>query len=240
MKRFVPWAIIVILYGGCATQAAAPAGAPVAGHAFTGEVWVWDTEAGTVTLRQGMGFIRVKVAPDQLVGLQPHQTATVRGELAPPAEIPTMLMPARPMVAVPRGPIDEAEATGTVVAIDRSGRLTIDSPQGRLTVWVASGAEQRFPPGRRVRVRTAVQRVDMVDAGGAPATPEPSALPEGTASASAPGDYGVVTGPVTRVDPPGTLTVQSPTGPVTVAVPGAAGYRVAEHVRVRTSVHPAP
>src|SRR4051812_16013146 len=61
-----------------------PTGPPAAGPAYTGEVWTWDEQDSTVTLRRGAENIRVKVTPDQLRGLELHQKATVRGELAPP------------------------------------------------------------------------------------------------------------------------------------------------------------
>ena len=46
--------------------------------------------------------------------------------------------------------------------VDSVGRLSISSPRGPLHVWGASGVDQRFKPGQNVRVKVAVQAVDMV------------------------------------------------------------------------------
>src|SRR5687768_3944742 len=171
---------VSVLVSGCATtQRPQPAGT-----AYTGEVWTWDEQESTVTLRRGTEDIRVKVTPDQIRGLELHQKATVRGELAPPMEIARVITPAMPVRAVPRGSVDQQTVNGVVTAADPRGRLSIQSDKGPLHVWAASGAEQRFQPGAKVKVDMAVQPVDMVPAGaGATTDPAASASPP-----SQPGD----------------------------------------------------
>ena len=128
-----------VLVSGCASTRPQPAGT-----AYTGDVWTWDEQESTVTLRRGTEDIRVKVTPDQIRGLELHQRATVRGELAPPMEIARVVTPAMPVRAVPRGAVDQQTVNGVVTAADPRGRLSIQSDKGPLHVWAASGAEQRF------------------------------------------------------------------------------------------------
>ncbi|HEY7516965.1 MAG TPA: hypothetical protein VIE36_01645 [Methylomirabilota bacterium] len=222
-----------VLVSGCATQSARP---QPAGTAYTGEVWTWDEQESTVTLRRGAETIRVKVTPDQIRGLELHRTATVRGELAPPMEIPRVITPAMPVRAVPRGPVDEQTVNGVVTASDPRGRLSIESDRGPLHVWAAAGADQRFQPGAKVRVEMAVQPVDMIPAG-AGATVDPAASPS---PPSEPGDHAVVTGRIMGVSKNGTLVVESPTGPVQVWVADSSKYRVEQPVQIRTSVSKLP
>lgn len=235
MKITAKWLVLALFLAGCAAGAVQQA----PGRAFRGEVWTWDKETNTVTLLQGTQLVRVQVTPEQLIGLQPHQVATVRGELAPPAEIPVVLVPAPPMVAVPTGPMDQTEVMGTVAAVDPNGRISVSSPRGRVDAWVAAGAAERFPPGSQARVRMTVQRLAMVaatpPAAGAPAPgSEPAAMAGGE-----PGDYSTITGRILRIDPTGVIAVESPRGPIDVLVPDGARYQVGENVQVRTSVHPA-
>src|SRR5687768_4480585 len=70
MKRVAAAALTAsLLAAGCATQSASRA----PGTTFTGEVWTWDENESTVTLRDGMEQVRVKVTPDQIRGLRLHQ-----------------------------------------------------------------------------------------------------------------------------------------------------------------------
>lgn len=223
---------VVLLLAGCATRGGSRAQAP--GTAYTGEVWTWDENESTVTLRRGTEDIRVKVMPDQMRGLQLHQTATIRGELAPPMEIPRIITPAMPVRAVARGPVDQHVVNGIVTAADPGGRVSIDSERGPLHLWAASGAEQRFPPGAKVRVDIAVQPVDMMPAG----APDPAASPP--APPGQPGDHAVVTGRIMGISRNGTLVVESPTGPVQVWVPDSSKYRVEQPVQIRTLVSTTP
>lgn len=232
MKKTAMWLALAVTLAGCAagTVQQAP------GRAFTGEVWTWDQENNTVTLRQGTELVRVKVTPDQLIGLRPSQVATVRGELAPPAEIPVVLVPAPPMIAVPSGPVDQTEVMGRVAALDPNGRISVRSSRGLVDAWVATGAAERFPPGSPVRVRTTVQRLAMVAASAAPAAGAASPPSEPAALAGEPGDYSTITGRVLRVEPTGVIAVESPRGPINLMVPDSSRYRVGDSVQVRTSV----
>jgi hypothetical protein len=238
MKTLTVLATALAILSGCAAQTSSRP--PATGTVYTGEVWTWDENESTVTLRQGVEDIRVKVTPDQMRGLELHRTATVRGELAPPMEIPRIITPAMRVRAVPRGPIDQHIVNGVVTAADPRGRPSIDSERGPLHVWAATGAEQRFQPGARVRVDMSVQPVDMVPVGpsasGHPAT-EPAASPTAPAQ---PGDFAVVTGRIMGVAKSGTLVVESPTGPVQVWVPDSSKYRVEQPVQIRTLVSAAP
>lgn len=222
---------VLLFVSGCATARSQPTGT-----AYTGEVWTWDEQESTVTLRRGAEDIRVKVTPDQLRGLELHQKATVRGELAPPMEIPRVITPAMALRAVPRGPVDQQTVNGIITAADPRGRLSIESDRGPLHVWAAPGADQRFPSGAKVTVEMAVQPVDMVPVGaGAPAT-DPAASP----SSSQPGDHATVTGRVMGISKNGTLVIESPTGPVQVWVADSSKYRVEQPVQVQTSVSKQP
>jgi hypothetical protein len=226
-------AALALVLAGCATQAPPPKAAE--GTTFTGQVWTWDEADSTITLRRGTEDIRVKVTPDQLRGLQLHQTVTVRGQLAPPKEIERIVTPAKPLQAVPRGPVEQHALDGTVTAADPRGRLSIQTDRGPLHVWAAAGADQRFQPGAKVRVDIVVQPVDMVPAaaGTSPATMQPAASPAPT---DRPGDYAVITGRVMGVERTGTLIVESPTGPVQVWVPDSGKFGVEQPVQVRTFV----
>jgi hypothetical protein len=222
--------LVLLPLAGCASRTASSAQAPA--DTFTGEVWTWDERENTVTLRQGGQTFRVKTTPEQIKGLQLHQTATIRGQVAPPAELPRTMTPAVPMTAVPRGAVDQQTVTGKVTAVDPNGRLSIDSERGPLHVWAASGASDRFAAGDRVQVLMAVQAVDMVPAGraGAASSTDPSA-----SMSSQPGDSAVVTGRVMGVDR-GIIVVESPSGPIQVWVGESPRYQVSQSVQVRTNV----
>jgi hypothetical protein len=225
ITRFALASLVVVPLVGCASQTASQA----PGDRFTGEVWTWDERENTVTLRQGAQDVRIKTTPDQIRGLQLHQIATIRGQVAPPAEITTTITPPAQMSAVPRGPVNQQTVTGTVTAVDPSDRLSIDSERGPLHVWAAAGANQRFAVGDRVQVVMAVQQVDMVPAAaGRPSDPS-------APMAGQPGDSAIVTGRVMGADR-GILVVESPSGPIQVWVGEAPGYTVSQPVQVRTNV----
>jgi outer membrane lipoprotein SlyB len=223
--------LVVLPFFGCATTQTA---SQAPGDKFTGEVWTWDERENTVTLRQGAQDVRIKTTPDQMRGLQLHQTATIRGQVAPPADIVSTITPAGPMSAVPRGPVAQQTVSGTVTAVDPSGRLSIDSDRGPLHVWAAAGAHQRFAVGDRVQVLMAVQPVDMVPA--AAGRPTTAADPSASLSVSSqPGDSAVVTGRVMGSDR-GILVVESPSGPIQVWVGDSPRYTLSQPVQVRTNV----
>jgi len=223
--------LVLVPLVGCASPTRSASQAPA--DTFTGEIWTWDERENTVTLRRGAQDIRVKTTPDQMRGLVLHQTATIRGQIAPPADLASTITPPVAMTAVPRGPVDQQTISGTVTAVDPSGRLSINTERGPLHVWAAAGANQRFAPGDRVQVVMFVQPVDMVPAtGGAPAAlpADPSA-----STSSQPGDSAVVTGRVMGVDR-GVIVVESPTGPIQVWVGDAPRYTVSQPVQVHTRV----
>lgn len=240
MKRFSTFLTISVFVAGvlavgCATTTAAPPGTT----AFSGEVWTWDEQENTITLRQGARDFRVNVTPDQFIGLVLHSNRTIYGTLAPPKPLPTVLVNA-PSTVVPRGAADEMEAMGTIATVDPAGKLVVNTPQGALQVWRADGGVP-FAPGGNVRVRMRVQPLDvvLVQPGQTVASAPAPAMDPAASPRTEPGDYAVVMGPVLAVDPSGSLTVQSARGPVTVRVPNASRYKVGDTVEVRTSVHPA-
>lgn len=200
--------------------------------AFTGEVWTWDEQASTVTLRQNTRTFAVKVTPDQLAGLRLHQIATVRGELAL-ADIEQGVVP--PGWLTPRAEADRTETTGTVAAVDPSGTVSVRTPEGELRFWIAQPGRLPFQPGENVRAWIRVQALDVVPAPPReePASDEPAASPT-----TEPGEYALFRGRVTAADPAGRLTVESSRGPVTVAVPAVGRYRVGDWVEVSTTVRP--
>jgi hypothetical protein len=230
MSRLALVSLVLLPLVGCASRTL-PA-APTAGDTFTGEVWTWDERENTVTLRRGAETIRVKTTPEQIRGLQLHQTATIRGQAAPPAELPTTITPAAALTPVPKGPVDQQMVKGTVTAVDPSGRLSIDSERGPLHVWAASGANQRFATGDKVQVMMSAQAVDMVPASGGRA---PSATDPSASMSSQPGDSAVVTGRVIGVDR-GIIVVESPSGPIQVWVGDSPRYAVSQSIQVRTNV----
>jgi hypothetical protein len=219
-------------------------GVPVASTAaatevFSGQVWTWDEQLNTITLRRGVETIRVKVGPDQFFGLQLHQNATIRGTLAPPADIERVILPPpHDYTAIPTGPVHQAELTGRVTGVSASGVASVDTARGPLQVWVTPDTD-RFRAGSAVRLRVAVQPVQLVArpeaASGAPPAPELTPV-----LSDEPGDYAVVTGQILRTDPVGMITVESPRGPIALWLSDVSRYRVAEPVHVWTSVHPAP
>jgi len=151
-----------------------------------------------------------------------------------------ILPPPHDYTAVPTGPIHHAELTGKVTGVSANGIASIDTNRGPLQVWVTPETS-RFRAGSTVRLRVAVQSVELVPrpetAGGALAAPAPELTP---ILSSEPGDYAVVTGRVLRLDPVGALTVESPRGPIALWLSDVGRYRVAESVQVWTSVHPVP
>jgi hypothetical protein len=240
MKAFSTFLALLVfvaatLAAGCATTTTVPGAT-----AFTGEVWTWDEQENTVTLRQGARDIRVQVTPDQFIGLQLHSTRTIRGTLAPPKALPVILVEGASTV-VPRGAADEMQVVGTIASVDPAGKLVVNTPQGAVQVWRATSGLP-FSPGGNVRVHMRVQPLDVVLVKPGAATisaPAPTALDPSASPRTEPGDYAILMGRVMGVDPSGSITVESARGPVMVRVPNAGRYKVNDTVEVRTSVHPA-
>jgi hypothetical protein len=232
MKTLTTAWLIVMVLAGCATPRAATTPTRPTATTFTGEVWTWDQPAGTITLRQSGGqIIRVKAPPDQFDGLRLHQTVTIQGELAGPAEIERVMLP--PGTLVPRGQADEMEVTGTIARVDPAGKAAINSARGPVEVWVAMPTTA-LRPGEEVRVRMQVQPLQVQRA--SPGEVPPAMPPPAPAIGDQPGDYATVRGPLRAVDPAGRLTVDSPRGPIQVLVPRPDRYAVGEFVEVRTAV----
>jgi hypothetical protein len=210
----------------------APAPPTAAGpvRAYTGEVWVWDEQTSTVTLRLATNeIVRIKVSPDQLRGLRQNQTATVRGVPTGPAEIQHSVVQLAMMA--PRGPADTADVTGTVAALDPAGRVTVSAPDGPVEVWVQPPASA-YRVGDRVRVRMSVQALEITPIKPGDTVPVAQAAP-----GPEPGDYATIRSRITGTRP-GRLVVESPRGPVVVVAPAGDRYAAGGAVELRTSVHP--
>jgi hypothetical protein len=221
---------------GCASTATVPGAT-----AFTGEVWTWDEQDNTITLRQASRDVRIQVTPDQLIGLQLHSTRTIYGTLAPPKALPVVMIEG-PSTVVANGPADEMQVVGTVSVVDPAGKLVVNTPQGAVQIWKATNGVT-FAQGNNVRVHMRVQPMNVVllptSQGGPASAPPPTPLTPSASPRTEVGDYAIVMGRVVAVDPSGAITVESVRGPVTVRVPNASRYKVNETVEVRTSVHPA-
>jgi hypothetical protein len=203
---------------------------------YTGMVWTWDAERNIVTLNDAGRQFRVLVTPEQIRTLRLHENATVTGQLLGPDLLETVLLPTAPMAAMPNGPASRAEITGQISGIEANDVAAVDSARGPLRVWLADGGATRFATGRPVKVDVSVQPVRMVPiagSGGQASGPtiEPTSPP-------VPGDQAVVVGRILSITPTGTMTVDSPRGPVTVWVPDAANFRMGDFVQVRTVVSP--
>jgi len=224
---------IALLLAGCAT---APAPLP-GSQTYVGEVRNWNSKNNTVTLFQPTGLVHLKVTPDQLVGLQLNQTARMQGVRIEPADL-LVLVPAGPVTPVPKGAAEILELNGTVTSVDPGGLLTVNTDRGPLRILAASGADQRFTQSSPVIVRVSVQPMDLVAApapGQAAALPSPMPVGDSASPASEPGDHAVSTGRVLNLGPRGALVVESPSGPIQVAVADPARYKVGDVVQVRTT-----
>ena len=210
------------------------AGVPATGT-YEGRVWTWDSARNIVTLNDAGRSFRVLVTSDQIARLDHLQWATVRGTLLGPDPIDTVLLPAQPMTALASGPAANAEITGQIASIDTNGVATVDSARGPLRVWLAENPQARFQQGRPVKVVVNVQPVRMVAVSGAGGQ---ASVPTMTPAPPMGGDSASIVGRILSVSPTGTLTVESPRGPVNVWVPDAASFRVNDFVQLQTIVQP--
>ena len=208
-------------------------GQPPATGKFSGMAWTWDSERNIVTLYDAGRQFRVQTTPDQIARLNHHQQVTVTGTLLGPEPIETVLLPTQPMTAVASGAPARAEVSGQIKSIDTRGIATIDTARGPLTVWVAEGAQNRFSSGKPVKVIVNVQPVRMVAVSGAGGQASGPTL---AAPAPIPGDQAVVVGRVLAVNPNGSLTVESPRGPISVWVSDASSFKIGDFVQVQTVV----
>jgi hypothetical protein len=251
MKRAALVMTALVLFGSAMTAAAqttvivpAPAPAVVSTPApvavapapgtFSGEAWTWDSARNIVTLFDAGRQFRVLVTPDQIARLNHHAWVTVKGTLVGPDSIDTVIVPTQPLVAQPAGASTTAQIAGSVAAIDTNGVATVETSRGPLRVWLADGGAARFATGRPVMVQVTVQPVRMVAvAGGGGLASGPTLV------APVPGDAATVTGRVLAISPTGSLTVESPRGPINVWVSNAASFKVGDFVQVQTVVQPA-
>lgn len=135
-----------------------PAGFVPTGSAETAEI------TGTVGRRTEAGILVIQTerGPVEVWGGQPAafkagDAVRVRVEVQPLAPVPAgQPAPAAPEPAPPPGGASEyATVRGPVLAVDPSGRLTVESPRGPVTVVVPT--PPRYQLGQRVEVRTVVQ-----------------------------------------------------------------------------------
>jgi hypothetical protein len=235
MKTAVMLVTVLVLVGCALTveaQTVVVGQAPATGK-YSGMAWTWDSARSIVTLYDAGKQFRVQTTPDQIARLNHHQWVTVSGTLLGPEPIETVLLPSQPMTALANGPAVNTEVSGTMSAIDANGIATIDSARGPLRVWVAEGAQSRFSSGAPVKVIVNVQPVRMVAVAG---TGGQASGPTLAAPAPIPGDQAVVVGRILAVNPNGTLSVESPRGPVSVWVPDAANFKVGDFIQLQTVV----
>jgi len=234
--------VVAVVLAGCASSSSTSA---TGRQSFRGEVWTWDTEDSTVTMRLDDGRqVRIQTSPDEIRTLQLHQYTRVNGTLAPPKDLVVVLGPSGPYTTVAKGQAETLALRGTVRSIEPTGQLVIDTERGPFRVWAAAGANQRFKVGEPVALTGSIQPVDLVTA---PATvpanaviaPTPSPVDLSASPSSEPGDHAIVTGHVLGYDPRGLLIVESPTGPIQLITSGATTYRVGDAVQVRTTVRSA-
>jgi hypothetical protein len=219
--------VVTVLALIAAVASAAPA-------TYSGEVWTWDSGRSIVTLYDAGRQFRVQVTPDQIARLQLHGYATVTGVLLGPDPIETVLVPLRPMALVPSGAATTVEVTGRITALEQNDVATIESARGPLRVWLADGAPSRFAVGRSVTMSVRVQPVRVVAVSEGGTAPGPTII----APVPAAGDQSLVTGRILSVSPAGTLTVESPRGPISVWVPDVSNFRAGDVVQVHTFVQP--
>ena len=228
MKTFQLLLALAILVGSTTTTVAQSPGT-----LYRGEVWTWDERDSTVMLRDGARMLRVQIPLDDVRRLKMHEITTVRGQLLGPKPIEQVIVPGPALAAVPRGAIARSETTGRVVALDSSGLMTVDTSQGRVTIWTNNPSVVPVAPGSVIRLRSTVQGADIVPqaslVGADAQQPAASVMTE-------PGDYAVVTGRVVSVDPRGLLTVESPRGPITVWLQEVTLYQLGAAVQVGTFV----
>lgn len=238
MKRVVLLVTVAVLLGCALTVSAQTVIVTQPGPTgkFSGMAWTWDSARSIVTLHDGVNQFRVQTTPDTISRLNHHQWVTVTGTLLGPEPIETVLLPAQPMAAIPNGPAASAEVTGQIAAIDPSGVASIQSARGPLRVWLADNAQSRFQAGAPVKLIINVQPVRMVAVSGAGGQASGPTL---AAPAPLPGDQAVVVGRILAVNQAGTLTIESPRGPINIWVPDANAFKVGDFVQVQTVVQPA-
>src|SRR5207249_11299507 len=89
-------------------------------------------------------------------------TVTVRGQRLGPKPIQQVVMPGPAVTMVPRGPVVDSQTTGRIASLDPGGVVALDTPQGRLTVWVTQPDTARYSAGKDARVSVSVQAADIV------------------------------------------------------------------------------
>lgn len=108
-----------------------------------GTLRVWTATPGEARFASGAPVrVRISVQPVDMVP---------RGRVLANAPEPA---PSEPAASVPSEAGDYATLTGRLVAVDRTGALTVESPRGPVTVWVPDVS--RYESGRTVQVRTSI------------------------------------------------------------------------------------
>lgn len=213
----------------CAGPSRPPAAITYDGPRFTGEVLGWDAAQGLVTLRTVDGDIRVRVHPDQIGELRRHAVVTLPGELVLPAEV--TILPGQ-STFTPTGSEDQSHLKARIVAVDILGRITVESERGPTDVWVDDATHYSFGDPVLIRISVRTGRVKK-----APGEAVPTKTPPLTLRTTEPGQHAIVVGRILSVDPRGTLTVESPRGPIRVwATLNLGRYLIGDFVEVRTRV----
>ncbi len=145
-----------------------------------------------------------------------------------------LMQPGERAVFTPTGPEDVSTTSARVVRVDMRGTVTVESERGPMDVWVVDASRYRF--GDPIDVRMAVRAV-QVERRPESEAPAPATIPRWTE----PGDHAIVTGRTLSVNQRGTITVDSPRGPIRIwATLDPDRYCVGRWVEVSTRVSPTP
>ena len=152
----------------------------------------------------------------------------------PPPASKTLILPGERAVFMPTGPEDQSTTSARVVRTDMRGTITIESERGPADAWVVDATGYHFGDPVDIRMTVRAVQVERRPESGAPQDTPPPRWTE-------PGDHAIVTGRILSVNRRGTITVDSPRGPIRVwATPEPDRYCVGRWVEVRTRVRSVP
>ncbi len=152
----------------------------------------------------------------------------------PPQGSEILILPGERAVFMPTGPEDQSTTSARVVRTDMRGTITIESERGPTDVWVVDATSYHFGDPVDIRMSVRAVQVQRRPESEAPAETAPPRWTE-------PGDHAIVTGRILSVNRRGTITVDSPRGPLRVwATLEPDRYCAGRWVEVSSRVRPAP
>ncbi|OLB93912.1 MAG: hypothetical protein AUH30_19020 [Candidatus Rokubacteria bacterium 13_1_40CM_68_15] len=123
----------------------------------TGRVTSIDP-VGKIMIETPRGSVEVWVAQPTASVVQVGDRVLVKMRVQPMVPAPLGHAPAATTLEPAASPTSEpgeyAVVRGRLLEVDPSGRLTVESPRGPITVWVPAGS--RYQPGKTVEVHTSV------------------------------------------------------------------------------------